>query len=221
MPKVRIVLYPSIFNRLSTIAVLPSPVPSLLREAAAGIIIAHVSHLFSVLALFALTLSIIPLQNQQRCETAFLAALLHVLSPAGMFLSAPYAETLFAFLNITGMWLYSYSYSRQARGPLESIAILGSGLCWGLASTIRGNGILSGIVLAYRALTLVKALPSLAGVQKMVITVLAGIFVAMGNIIPQWIAYQQYCIEGAADPAQVWCLRLPPSILTYVQAHYW
>ncbi|KAF3904287.1 hypothetical protein AA313_de0209179 [Arthrobotrys entomopaga] len=40
---------------------------------------------------------------------AFIAAALHVLSPAGIFLIAPYNEPIFSLLSFLGYWLYSYA----------------------------------------------------------------------------------------------------------------
>lgn len=193
----------------------------MLRETVAGTAIANASHLLSVLSLYALTLSLIPKQNPQRSKTALLATVLHIVSPAGIFLTAPYSEGLFAVLNITAMWLYSSAYSEQTFSCSEAVATVSAGVVWGVASTVRGNGVLSGTILAYRAVTLLGTLPSPAGLLRMIFTVMAGILVALGYIVPQWIAHQQYCSQGAMTTAPVWCSRIPPSIFTYVQAHYW
>ncbi|KAK6526391.1 ER membrane glycoprotein subunit of the GPI transamidase complex-like protein [Orbilia ellipsospora] len=40
---------------------------------------------------------------------AFVAAALHVLSPAGIFLIAPYNEPIFSLLSFLGYWLYGYA----------------------------------------------------------------------------------------------------------------
>jgi len=196
----------------------------LLREAVAGIIVAHISHLLSVIFLFALTLSILPAQHPQQVTSAFVAALLHIISPAGVFLSAPYSESLFSCLTFLGMLCYSQSYTPPSgnRSTIyATLAILGSGLCWGLASSVRSNGLLSGTVLAYRWLTLVTSPLSLAALQMLTATVAAGLLVALGSVVPQWFAYQEYCLGIAAEQSPTWCSRVPPSVYTWVQEHYW
>lgn len=196
----------------------------MIKHALAGILIAHTCHLLTVLVLFALTLQVLPAQHPGRAKAAFVAAILHIFSPAGLFLSAPYAESLFSCLNFLGMLLYSHSFSQRSdKQPHASdlAALLGSGFCWGLASTIRGNGVLSGIILLYRSVMLIKSLPRIAALQELTITVLAGVLVALGAGFPQWIAYQDYCLNGTLDQLRPWCSQLPPSIYTYVQEHYW
>lgn len=196
----------------------------LLREALAGIIVAHTFHLLSVFILFALTLSLLPASAPRREKTAFLAAILHVFSPAGMFLSVPFSESLFSSLNFLGMLLYAQAHAPHSRPQprtFTSAAIIGSGLCWGLASTVRGNGILSGLILVYRCVGLLASLPSFAPVYDLAVTVFAGGLVAMGTIVPQWIAFEEYCLGTEPGQLPTWCSRMPPSIYAWVQAHYW
>lgn len=177
-----------------------------------------------MLILFALALHILPSQNPQRTKTAFIASVLHIISPAGVFLSAPYSESVFSCLSFLGMLLYCQGFRRPDSDQpdvLEIASIIGSGLCWGLASTFRGNGVLNGIVIAYRCVVLLKSLPKPAAFGRLVVNIIAGVLVALGTVLPQWIAYQEYCLDGAMGQAPIWCSRLPPSIYTWVQAHYW
>lgn len=220
--------YPiSLDSRLSIETALPEShafLP-LLKEALAGIIVAHICHLLSVFILFALTLNVLPTTLPRREKTAFLAAILHIFSPAGVFLSAPYSEGLFSCLNFLGMLLYAQTHTPRSSGQSRTFtnaALIGSGLCWGLASSVRGNGILSGLILLYRCVTLLDSLPSFTAVQDLVVTVLAGILVAIGTIVPQWIAFEEYCL-GAASGSELptWCSAIPPSIFKWVQSHYW
>lgn len=196
----------------------------MLAQALAGILIAHVFHLLSVLILFALALHILPSENPQRTKTAFIASVLHIISPAGVFLSAPYSESVFSCFSFLGMLLYCQGYRRpDSEQPhiLELASIIGSGLCWGLASTFRGNGLLNGIVIAYRCVVLLRSLPKSAAFGRLIVNIIAGVLVALGTILPQWIAYQEYCLDGAMGQAPIWCSRIPPSIYTWVQTHYW
>ena len=186
--------------------------------------VAHTFHLLSVFILFTLTLKVLPVQYPEREKTAVLAAVLHIVSPAGVFLSAPYSESVFACLNFLGMLLYSRTYtdeSRKTSSMVDTAAILGAGLCWGVATSVRGNGILSGIMLLYRCVSLLESLPSRAAFKSLAATIVAGLLVAVGSIVPQGIAYSEYCLQAAAGRKATWCSEMPPSIFAWVQAHYW
>lgn len=131
-------------------------------------------------------------------KTAFLTATLHVLSPAGLFLSAPYGEALFSLLNFSGMLCYAYARVRLNGHAAYFLCILASGLCFGLATMVRTNGLLSGLILLYDVF---RSLPGLLGPNRAIVdtfvrligAILAGFMVASGLIIPQLVAYQQYC----------------------------
>jgi Gpi18-like mannosyltransferase len=83
---------------------------------------------------------------------------MHILSPAGLFLSAPYAESLFSLLSFLGHLLYVYGQPSTTKGKtpprtiLHDLALLASGLTFSLATTIRSNGILFGLLFAHDAL---------------------------------------------------------------------
>ncbi|KAL1297206.1 hypothetical protein AAFC00_004776 [Neodothiora populina] len=193
----------------------------LLVEALAGILISHACHLLSVLLLFQLAKSIVPTKSPQRDDIAFVAAMLHIVSPAGVFLSAPYSESLFACLTFLGMLCYAHVYHGSSGMVRRCISVLASGVCWGLASTVRGNGLLNGLILLSHALGLLGSLRSLEVCQELLATLVAGLTVALGNALPQWIGYQQFCPQDSTVQIPIWCSRIPPSIYTYVQAHYW
>ncbi|OMP86485.1 GPI mannosyltransferase 2 [Diplodia seriata] len=140
-------------------------------------------------------------------KTAFLTAVLHVLSPAGLFLAAPYGEALFSLLNFLGMLCYAYARVQPNGQAAHLLCMLVSGLCFGLATMVRSNGLLSGLILLYDVL---RALPGFLGpssemiatLMRLVGPVLAGCMVAGGSLIPQWVAYQQYCT--LVSMPQVW-----------------
>ncbi len=62
--------------------------------------VAHVSHLLSVVVLYRLGKLV-----WADGRLAFLAASLHIFSPAGLFLSAPYAESTFSLLSFVGFYI--------------------------------------------------------------------------------------------------------------------
>ncbi|KAJ5050537.1 uncharacterized protein L3040_002414 [Drepanopeziza brunnea f. sp. 'multigermtubi'] len=190
-------------------------------EGLVAVCIAHASHLLSVLAVLALTRAIFPYSSS---EFAFKAALLHIISPAGLFLSAPYAESSCAFLSIVGCFLFTKGVVHP--GPATSshdLSILISGICFGIATTFRSNGILNGLLLleeAFRTVYRLRDGPSLATVRRLMATGLGGMSVGAGFVVPQYIAYIEYC-KGQQSVARIWCEGTLPSIYTFVQDHYW
>ena len=87
---------------------------------------------------------------------------------------------------------------------------------------VRSNGILSGALVAYDALTasldIVQGHASFARISRLAVIVLAGSFIAVGAAIPQFVAYSEYCLNDSPRP---WCGNMIPSVYTFVQDHYW
>jgi phosphatidylinositol glycan class V len=192
----------------------------------AGIVISNICHLLSVLVLYHLVTLI--LQRPDRHQIAFVAAVLHVLTPASLFLSAPYAEALFSLLNFAGMVTYTWSKTAaRAASPSfrEDACKLSSGLLFALASSIRSNGLLSGLIFLYDVAgylpRLVSAQPSFQDGRRIIVTCIAGSLVALGYVGPQYIAYNEFCGSKNATSSRPWCERTLPSIYTWVQSHYW
>jgi GPI mannosyltransferase 2 len=190
-------------------------------EALIAVVIAHTAHLLSVLVLFSLTSALF---SEPSAWLAFTAASLHVISPAGLFLSAPYAESSCALLSFAGCLLFTRSLSGNR--PVTwggDLLVLLSGICFGIATTFRSNGILNGLLLLEEAFRTVWSLQSglqMSTFRRLIATGLGGLSVAVGFLLPQYIAYTEYC--GQSDiPMRTWCKRTLPSIYTFVQDHYW
>lgn len=199
---------------------------------AAGVLLAHASHFISVLVLWAIANT---LRARSRTEESlhqalpFVAACLHILSPAGIFLSAPYAESPFSCLNMLGIWFYLQSHTLGMHYLLatRSGLIVISGICFGLATIIRSNGILSGIPVLLDAVELMwKLISGLAEghlswsrLCLLTASVCSGLCVAMGLIVPQYLAHQEYCT--ATETVRPWCYEKVPMIYSFVQSHYW
>ncbi|GAM82170.1 hypothetical protein ANO11243_001490 [Dothideomycetidae sp. 11243] len=223
------------FSRFSTFPVsalakvLPNSLfPSLLlRQTLAATAVSHLAHFGSCLLIYALALRLLPDGFRNRTAIATLAAYLHILSPAGVFLSAPYAEALFSCLNFLGFYLLSFAAEspRSARDSVTySLSAVGGGLSFAVASTFRGNGLLSvlafgvyALPIARRVLSGIVSLNDLSALPGLVVGVVLTVF---GFATPQYIAYTEYC-TGAALNSRPWCTKVPPSIYTFVQAHYW
>ncbi|KAL4735702.1 GPI mannosyltransferase 2 [Aspergillus similis] len=189
-----------------------------------AVVLSHVAHYLSVLALYQLSLNVFGYETERKRLFCFLSAALHIISPAGAFLSAPYGEPLFSFLNIAGFYSYSSSLIdlTKRKQLMSHVKLLISGCFFAVATAVRSNGILSGILLAYDALNQayeIIARRSPRAAARLCFVIISGCTVALGFVIPQYLAYTAYCLnEGLSRP---WCHSLVPSIYGWVQAHYW
>ena len=197
-------------------------------EAMAGIVVAHASHLSSVLVLYKLSMAIFrsnQRENKNALALAFVSACLHIIAPAGIFLSAPYAESLFSLLQFSGFLLYAKSVEGKTQSYLiwRDIGILFAGILLGFATTVRSNGIVAGIIFAYDAvldaINLLLYNRNLATCRKLLCEVLAGLAIAIGAAMPQYLAYREFCIEQ--EELRPWCLKYIPSVYAWVQSFYW
>lgn len=191
-----------------------------------GVIITHTSHYLSSLVLYQLGLQI-----WQDATWALVAALLHILSPAGIFLSAPYQESPCALFSFVG-WLLLVKSCRRGHGPQISrdVLTLLAGVSFGIATLFRTNGLLNGAPFAFEFLVtlyhLVEDLEpgsSVAHIRRLIVLGFSGLFVAAGSVVPQFLAYRIYCsgAGGAGLDVRPWCLSLVPSIYNFVQKEYW
>lgn len=160
-----------------------------------------------MLTLYELATEILPINSTAKTRIAFTAAALHIASPAGVFLSAPYGESLFAFFSFAGMSYYSNAFQfRKLRVPnitlteslrTEISCIINSGFVSAIAASVRGNGLLNGILFAWDAVELLsrprRLLGNAHGLLRLAAIVLAGIFVGAGFVGPQVIAYLDFC----------------------------
>jgi Gpi18-like mannosyltransferase len=190
-----------------------------------GVVLSHVAHYLSVLALYRLSANIFGHATATQHLICFLSAALHIISPAGAFLSAPYGESIVSFLNITGFYLYSSSLIAERNGAtrLRDIRVLTSAVLFAAATMARSNGILSGFLFAYDAAVLAWKIltkgPTLHTTVRLAVVIVGGCIVGSGIVIPQILAYRMYCMsEGDLRP---WCEWTLPSIYGWVQNHYW
>jgi Gpi18-like mannosyltransferase len=156
---------------------------------------------------------------------AFLSAVLHIICPAGVFLSAPYGEAPFSLLNFAGFYLYtSAPFDAGSCGSLRSdLKLLAAGAVFALATMVRSNGALSGILFAYDAIVIVLGVVrdgiTFPLVRRLACVLLGGSLIVVGIAAPQYVAYKTYCVS--ADVPRSWCQNIPPSVYTWVQSHYW
>lgn len=182
-----------------------------------GIILAHLTHYLSVIFLWKLVEALAPDSK----TLPLLAAILHILAPAGIFLSSPYAESIFSCLSMLGFWLYVRSHLSISTTSL-AIKFL-AGVVLGLATSFRSNGVLAGVLFLFDLLDCGKEAWngrfSFGIVVQAVTIVASGLCIFAGLAIPQLLAYQDYC--GASGPNRPWCNSPLPSVYGFVQAHYW
>ncbi|EEP80446.1 predicted protein [Uncinocarpus reesii 1704] len=194
--------------------------------AIAGIALSHICHYLSVLVLFALTKKVFDGTDKCARSLPVLAAALHIVCPAGAFLSAPYGEALFSLLNFLGFYIYVLALRDERGGFLfpRDVKFVTAGCIFAAATTVRSNGILSGLLFAYDALSSVIEIVQArslkwSGIRRLISIVLGGSVILLGTTAPQYIAYSQYC--QAASPPRSWCTNTFPSIYAWVQSHYW
>lgn len=198
----------------------------IVRHALSGVLTSHISHLGAVVTLYALVSRMIPAERERKRGIAFIAACLHTVSPAGLFLSAPYGESTFAFTTFLGILCYVRAQEyrhlsiQQSHLPGSAWTIL-SGFCFALSTLFRSNGLLHGTIFLFDAIASLRAFltaPDSRSLAQLTSTVLAGSLLAIGFALPQAIAYTQYCVPEYSRP---WCSHMPPSIYSWVQKHYW
>ncbi|KAI4851354.1 mannosyltransferase [Aureobasidium sp. EXF-8845] len=168
-------------SRLNTTSVLPrdSSLSPLHIQALAGVLISHVSHLVSVFMLYGLVHNLPIMDKPQRRKIALIAASMHIFSSAGLFLSAPYAESLFSMLNFLGVFIHTgipYEMPLEKYGPSSLIRLLLSGVCFGLATTVRSNGVFSGLIFFHHVYML---LHSKIDIRTIVTVAVIGLSAAM------------------------------------------
>jgi phosphatidylinositol glycan class V len=198
----------------------------IVRHALSGILTSHISHLGAVITLYSLVRRIIPAEQSRKRQIAFIAACLHTVSPAGLFLSAPYGESTFAFTTFLGILCYVRAQEQNClpaqQSPLPKSAwIILSGFCFALSTLFRSNGLLHGTIFLFDAIACLRAFfkaPNASNLAHLLTIILAGSFIAIGFTLPQVIAYLQYCTP---EPSRPWCSHFPPSIYSWVQKHYW
>jgi GPI mannosyltransferase 2 len=184
-------------------------------------------HLFSVFSLYGLASTIFSEASQIKSTVPIAIAAFHIISPAGAFLVSPCSEALFSLLHILGFQLYLMGLRNhyQQKTTRADAQCLAAGAVFGLATTVRSNGLLSGAPFLYDAILTVVSLChaklSITNIRRLVVIGVGGCFVALGAIIPQYRAYMKYCPLASVYAKRPWCNNYVPSIYAWVQDHYW
>ncbi|CAO3662886.1 unnamed protein product [Umbelopsis ramanniana] len=168
-----------------------------------GVLISNISFVLAAGVLYKLSTSV-----YHGNETlAYLSALAFALSPASMFISSFYSESLFALLTFTGMLCASrQQYIRAA-------------VVWGLASATRSNAVLySGYIiydLVVRNFIREKSIKN--AIAGLTLALGCTMLVCLGFIAFQVYGYHQYCILDHRP----WCQQSIPLLYQFVQKFYW
>lgn len=193
--------------------------PSL--ESLVGIAVAHAAHGVSVILLYHLAKAIFPGPSGR--QLGFVAACLHIISPAGIFLSAPYGESTFAALSFASLLFFVKSFPLTGASSFaQDLFLVVCGVGVGLATTIRSNGLMYGLLFLEEAVVVGLSLKngmSFAKLRRLACTGLGGLCIALGFLAPQYIAYQEYCTPDSIS--RPWCDKALPSIYEFVQEYYW
>lgn len=206
-------LYPYLLHLLT--AIIPGHPNTLFLIV--GFLFNNVVFIFTALILFNLTLKI-----HNNIKLAYNSAVLFCFNPASIFFSAPYSESLFAFITFLGMYYISYQN------------IWKSSLFFGISVLNRSNGLLNAGFLLY------SIIQSVVKKQKIVLKCFFGtcfVFICFSSF--QIYSYYNFCTQKnhLLDPVvlnygiinnfkmpnnysiPLWCgVRLPYS---YVQEKYW
>ncbi|KAI1100073.1 glycosyltransferase family 76 protein [Jackrogersella minutella] len=185
-------------------------------EPIVGVFVAHTSHLFSVLVLYQLGLVIC--KNQR---LSFIAALLHILSPAGLFLSAPYAESTYSLLSFVGYLFFAKGLFGPNRTFAHDVSLVASGMWFGFATTFRSNGLFNGIPFALALAQELTTPPNLSSIRRRCALIIGGLAIAIGFVVPQLTAYQTFCFTQPGFESRPWCTSGIRSIYSFVQERYW
>ncbi|KAI1503499.1 GPI mannosyltransferase 2 [Biscogniauxia marginata] len=185
-------------------------------EPLVGILVANTSHLLSVLVLYQLGLVV-----WKNPRLSFTAALLHILSPAGIFLSAPYSESTYALLSFLGYLFFCKALLSEKRMVAHDASLVASGMWFGFATTFRSNGIFNGILFAVELFRELSVTPTFTSIRRRLALIAGGSAIALGFILPQIVAYQTFCSGASTTKTRPWCTKPLPSIYSFVQEHYW
>ncbi|KAI5789086.1 GPI mannosyltransferase 2 [Geopyxis carbonaria] len=198
--------------------------PSLYLDVLSGIIISNTCHLISVFVVYELTL-LSSKPHVHSSNLAFLTSSLHILSPAGLFLSAPYSESLFSALNFIGSYLYILSLKKKylEKQTLSCTLVILGAFTFALGCTVRSNGVLNGIIFLVDLIIELKTLLrrfNITCLCRILCLGIGGLIVAAGLVFPQIIAWRQFCTSMASHPGE-WCEHGLPSVYFWVQDRYW
>jgi phosphatidylinositol glycan class V len=151
------------------------------------ILLGCVCHYIAVIALYRASLNA---TSSERISK--IASILHIVSPAGIFLCIGYTEPLFCALTFSGLAML------HKRPKLATFL-------FGLSGLTRATGIIN----------VFYFFPKRPDPARLIKAGLSAAIICGPWFLTQIVAYIQYC------PGRPWCTRFPPVIYSFVQDHYW
>ncbi|GMM49423.1 GPI-anchor transamidase [Starmerella bacillaris] len=180
-----------------------SPRASIIDLAVTAAVISLIAHTTALATLYIIA-------KRWNIANPNLCVLTYALSPAGIFLVNGYPESLFALLSFLGVYCF---YTDTATGFVVS------GLCFGLATIFRSNGLLWGILFAvhviFESINLLRGLRIAKRLKKLAALFVGGSITGSGFVYTQWNAYTQLC------PGHDFCDNRIPSVYLFIQTKYW
>ncbi|KAG0328306.1 hypothetical protein BGZ99_005659 [Dissophora globulifera] len=175
------------------------------RLVVAGVLVANATFVAAAVQIYNLTNVLF-----KRERFAFMTAMLYVLTPSGIFMSAIYTESAFAALSFTGMLL-------AARQQYLLAAIT-----WSVSCTARANGILYAGFFLYDLVVKMDLSASLWTKFKALVKAACLCLITWtGFVAVQAYGYSLYCVGDTLLDARPWCGTTVPLIYTFVQDFYW
>ncbi|CAK9438517.1 uncharacterized protein LODBEIA_P27410 [Lodderomyces beijingensis] len=178
-------------------------------------LISNLCHLASCIMLYLVTTDVF--RNDK--VIAHRVALMMIISPAGIFLTANYSENLSNLLTITAIYCYYLSMDFQdirtrSNQSIKSVALyIMSGVLIALNYTVRANGLLMGVIYVF---DLYHFLILDSNFSESLVTIFTGSLLAATLLAQNMYHYFLFCPQR-----QGWCNHTVPSLFRFAQSHYW
>lgn len=181
----------------------------------ASVILANCSHFGAAIILYYYTIATFAearMFDASRLALAALAAF--ILSPAAMFMTAPYSEPAAALFSFAALYLREISiFPRFTEKSPRAVVYVASGLAAAVAFGFRANCLLLGIMYVVDLWNWRKTGPS-----RVFLPLVAGLVLGLALVGSHVTTYWAVCRSGARGE---WCDARVPSLFAYAQAHYW
>ena len=204
-------LYPALLSALSTG---PSTLLPLCSSTSLLLTAVLLNQLLFLLSIPLLYLLVLRLSSSPRLS--YLSAAFFVLSPASVFLIAPYTECTFVFLSLCAFCLHE-------RGRL-----LPSSCVFALAAATRSNGALYAVFPTCEALQVGWQVwrgekRDGRGLRRVVEAGVGVLIIAVPSVLYGWWSARAYCDASSSSALTLpaYCASLLPSMYSEVQRRYW
>ncbi|RLV86939.1 GPI mannosyltransferase [Meyerozyma sp. JA9] len=177
----------------------------------------HLAACISMHFLVETTFGKISMFRSRAKSIALASSLAYVISPAGIFLTAPYSESFCNVLVVTGLWFREAALGKTPvlssfKNTGSVILYLLSGSLIAISFGVRANSVLFGLFYLY---DLQKAWQN-SLVTDFILTLAAGGQLAVAIAVSIWYPYSVFC-PGRGE----WCHSWFPSLFSYAQSKYW